>query len=145
MATLDIKANVELTGEAMSFVAAELVRHNFPANLRPEILIAVEEIFVNIASYAYEPAEEGDVRLSVAVDGKAVDGKAVIRFEDSGQPFNPLERPDPDLDVPIMERKIGGLGIHFVKNMMDDVEYGYVNEKNILTISKGVSKQDRVM
>jgi len=140
MVTLNIKANMDNTGEAMDFVAAELVRHDFPANLRPEILIAVEEVFLNIASYAYEPAQEGNVKLSVSVNGKAV-----IRFEDSGLPFNPLESDDPDLDTPIMERKIGGLGIHFVKNLMDDVKYENINERNILTISKSVSKINKVI
>jgi len=137
MATMNIKANVDFTGEAMSFVAAELKRYGFPVDLRPNILIAVEEVFVNIASYAYEPAEEGYVKLSVMVDRKAI-----IRFEDSGKPFNPLKKDDPDLDAPFMERKIGGLGIHFVKNLMDDVEYVYNDEKNVLTISKNVSKPD---
>jgi len=140
MVALDVKATTDNTGKAMDFVAAELKRHDFTAAARAEILIAVEEIFVNIASYAYKPAEEGQVSLSVAVDGKAV-----IRFEDSGLPFNPLERSDPDPDVPIMEREIGGLGIHFIKNLMDDVEYRYDGKKNILTISKSVSKTDRVI
>ena len=139
MATLNIKAKVDNVVEAMDFVDSELVRHDFPADMRPELLIAMEETFVNIASYAYKPDEEGDVTISVTVNGKAV-----IRFEDMGQPFNPLESTDPDLDVPIMERELGGLGIHFVKNLMDKVEYLYADGKNILTISKGVSKQDGV-
>ena len=139
MATLNIKANTEYTGEVMDFVAAELKRHDFPADLQPDILIAVEEIFLNIALYAYGPAHEGDVSLCVTVNGKAV-----IRFEDSGQPFDPLNINDPDLDTPVMERKIGGLGIHFVKKLMDDAEYKYAGGKNIFTISKGVSKPDRV-
>jgi len=137
MATLSVKANTEYTGEVMDFVAAELMRHDFPADLRPDILIAAEEVFLNIALYAYEPAQEGDVSLYVSVNGKVV-----IRFEDSGQPFDPLKRDAPDLDTPVMERKIGGLGIHFARNLMDEVEYRYANGKNILTISKGVSKQD---
>ena len=124
----------------MEFVDTELQLHDFPADLRPDILIAVEEVFLNISLYAYEPEEEGTVSLSVTVDGKAV-----IRFEDSGQPFDPLESEDPDLDSPIMERKIGGLGIHFVKNLMDEVEYEYNDGKNILTISKSISAADRVM
>ena len=138
MATLNIKASVDLTGDAMDFVDAELTQHDFPEELRPDILIAVEEIFVNIATYAYKPEEDGDVKLTVTVNGKAI-----IRFEDSGQPFNLLEISGPDLDVPIMEREIGGLGIHFVKNLMDEVEYGYVDGMNILTISKDMSKTDR--
>ena len=139
MAAINVKAKTDNTGKAMDFVAAELKRYDFTAAARAEILIAVEEIFVNIASYAYHPVEEGYVRLSVAFDGKAV-----IRFEDSGLPFNPLERSDPDPDIPIMERNIGGLGIHFVKNMMDDVEYVHAGGKNILTISKGISGSDKV-
>jgi len=139
MAALNVKANTDNTGKAMDFVAAELKRHDFTAAVRAEILIAVEEVFVNIASYAYEPEEEGNVNLSVTGNGKAV-----IRFEDSGLPFNPLERAGPDLDVPIMERNIGGLGIHFVKNMMDEVEYVYAGGKNILTISKGVCNPGKV-
>jgi len=134
MAILNLKANADLTGKAMDFVATELKQLDFTAAVRAEILIAVEEIFVNIASYAYKPDEDGHVDLSVTTDGKAV-----IRFEDSGKPFNPLECSAPDLKSPIMERNIGGLGIHFVKNMMDEVEYQYVNGKNILTISKSVS------
>ena len=123
----------------MDFVEAELERHSIADILLPELLIAVEEIFVNIASYAYKPEEKGDVTLSVMI-GEA----AVIRFEDSGEPFNPLEKDDPDFDIPIMERKIGGLGINIVKNMMDEVEYEYTNEKNILTISKKLFKADGV-
>jgi len=140
MVALDIKASTDNTGKAMDFVAAELKRQDFTAAMRAEILIAVEEVFVNIASYAYQPEKEGNVKLSVTVDGKAV-----IRFEDSGLPFNPLERNDPDLDVPIMEREVGGLGIHFVKNMMDEVEYGYEGGKNILTISKGKTAAEEVV
>ena len=139
MATLNIAANTDNTGKAMSFVDAELTRHDFPADLKPEILIAVEEVFVNIASYAYKPEEEGYVKLSVMVDDKAI-----IRFKDSGKPFNPLEISDPNLDAPIVEREIGGLGIHFVKNLMDEVDYVYAGEENILTISKGRSGPDGV-
>jgi len=139
MATLNIKANADFTGEVMDFVDTELMQHNFPADLRPEILIAVEEVFVNIASYAYESTEEGYVNMTVTVNDKAV-----IRFEDSGSPFDPLESDDPDLDAPVMERKLGGLGIHFVKSLMDEVEYIYAKNKNILTISKNISIQDRV-
>jgi len=140
MAVLNVEAKLDFTGKAMNFVEAELEQHDFPARLCPEILIAVEEVFVNIASYAYKPEQVGDVTLSVKIGEKAV-----IRFEDSGEPFNPLESESPDFDVPIMERDIGGLGIHFVKNMMDEVEYVYAGGKNILTISKGVSKQDRAV
>jgi len=139
METKIIKANINYTAEVMDFVEAQLVRSNFPGELLPEILIATEEIFVNIAKYAYKPEEEGEVKISVRAGEKAE-----IRFEDSGQPFDPLSRGTPDLKLPIMEREIGGLGIHFVKNMMDETEYRYADGKNIFTISKNISKQDEV-
>jgi len=135
MATLTIKAATFNTGVVMDFVGDELEKHGLSVDLHPEILIGVEEVFVNIAYYAYEPSQDGYVDLSVTINENAV-----IQFEDSGQPFNPLEGDAPDLDTPIMEREIGGLGIHFVKNMMDKVEYVYADGKNILTITKDVSK-----
>jgi len=133
MVVLNVKASTEFSKTVMDFVNVELDRNDFPAKLQPEILIAVEEIFVNIAKYAYKPAQEGNVKLSVAIGEKAV-----IQFEDTGVPFNPLASSEPDLSVPIMERKIGGLGIHFVKNMMDEVEYRHTDGKNIITITKGL-------
>ncbi|MCL2819771.1 MAG: ATP-binding protein [Oscillospiraceae bacterium] len=138
MVTLNIIANINNTGEVMDIVDSELDRNDFPVDLRPEILIAVEEAFVNIASYAYKPEEDGYVELSVDVDEKAV-----IRFTDWGEPFNPLEGNAPDLNVPIMEREIGGLGIHFIKNLMDEANYEYSGGNNILTITKNMTKKDR--
>ena len=120
----------------MDFIDKELLKYDLAAWLRPEILIAAEEIFVNIASYAYKPAEEGYVKLTVSVENRA---KVIIQFEDSGLPFNPLEVQTPDLDAPIMERKIGGLGIHYVRNLMDEVRYLYADGMNNLTISKKLS------
>jgi len=135
MRTLYVNANIEFTGKVMDFIESELSRRNFPAQLRPGILTAVEEIFVNIAMYAYKPENKGNVAISVTVDKKAV-----IQFADSGKPFNPIENSVPDLDRPIVERKIGGLGIHFVKNMMDEIEYVHSDGKNILTITKDTDK-----
>jgi len=135
MRTLYVSASTEFTGKVMNFIESELAKHNFPAKLRPGILTAVEEIFVNIAAYAYKPEEKGNVTVSVTIDEKAV-----IRFVDFGEPFNPLETDAPDLEGPIKDRKIGGLGIHFVKNMMDNVEYEHTNGKNILTVTKEIDK-----
>jgi len=134
MRTLYVNASTQFVGKVMEFMESELAHCNFPTQLRPGIITAVEEIFVNIATYAYKPEENGNVIISVTVDNKAV-----IRFEDSGKPFNPLECSPPNLDAPIKDRKIGGLGIHFVKNMMDDARYEHTDGKNILTIIKDIS------
>ena len=134
---LTAEANQSGISQAMDFVEEELNRANFPEDLQAEILTAVDEIFSNIINYAYPPEESGEVTLFVSVDSKAV-----IRFEDSGKPYNPLEAVAPDLNTPLIERELGGLGIHFVKNMMDNAEYEYSGNKNIFTITKNLGESE---
>ena len=131
MKEITVIASIENIDEILDFVNAELDLCGFPPELIPDINVAVEEIFINISDYAYESVQ-GDVTLRISVG----DEEALFRFEDSGKPFNPLEVPPPDLDKPVMERDIGGLGIHFVRNIMDDVAYSYSGGKNILTMKK---------
>ena len=88
-----------------------------------------EEIYANIAFYAY-PQTQGDIRVSVQKE----DNRIVLKFEDDGIPYNPLEKPDPDIDLPPEQRPLGGLGIFMVKEMADDIEYQYENNSNILTL-----------
>ena len=98
-----------------------------------QIELAIEEIFVNIASYAY-PSGSGDVTITADVSG--VPKTLTVAFQDSGTPFDPLAKEDPDITLPIEQRRIGGLGIFLVKEYMDDVSYRYADGKNILTIKK---------
>ena len=95
--------------------------------------VAVEEIFVNVAHYAYAPAT-GDVAVGVYVtnDPRSIN----ITFRDSGVPFNPLEKADPDITLKAEDRKIGGLGIYMVRKTMDDMTYEYKDGQNILTMKK---------
>ena len=93
--------------------------------------LAVEEIFVNIAHYAYAP-DGGYAEIGVKID----DGKAIITFEDAGKAYDPLAASDPDLTLSAEDRKIGGLGVFITKNLMDAVNYRYENGKNILTLEK---------
>ena len=98
-----------------------------------QIDVAVEEIFVNIANYAY-PSGEGEAVISIEADK---DAKSVsILFEDQGTPYDPLKNEDPDITLSADERPIGGLGIFMVKKSMDEVSYEYKDGKNRLTISK---------
>ena len=133
MEELTIEANVSKINDLIDFVNSELQRNNCPLELRREIDVATEEIFVNIADYAYEPAS-GMVTIGIFI-GEEV----LLRFEDSGKPFNPLERPVPDLDKPIMERETGGLGIFLIKQLMDKVYYSRFENKNILVIAKKIN------
>ena len=98
---------------------------------RTQIDLAVEEIYINIVSYAY-PDSEGNAEIILSENN----GEFVMTFIDEGVPYDPLAKPDPDTTLSASERQIGGLGIFLVKKIMDSVTYKYEDGKNILTISK---------
>ena len=97
-----------------------------------QIEVIVEEVFVNIAHYAYAPGT-GPATVRFRADGA---GAAELTFIDRGAPYDPLARPDPDVTLSAEERPIGGLGIFMVKKSMDDMRYAYRDGRNILTIQK---------
>ena len=130
---LTVAANINCLNEAMDFIEEELNRHNCPQALQNDIAVAIEEIFTNIANYAYKPSA-GNVSMYITVKN----AEAVIRFGDSGKPYNPLEQPAPDLDIHLMDREIGGLGVFLVQQLMDKVRYVRLDNKNILTITKKI-------
>ena len=113
------------------FVSQVLTEYGADDAVLMQIELGVEEVFVNIASYAY-PDTEGEAEVEVSVE----DGMAILRFTDSGVAFDPVAAPEPDTGLPAEERQIGGLGIFLVKEMMDDVSYSYEEGKNILVIKK---------
>ena len=96
-----------------------------------KIDLAVEEIFVNIAHYAYSP-DSGDAVIGTSF----VDNVLTIVFKDWGKPFNPIAKEDPDITLAAEDRNIGGLGIFLTKKFMDSVDYSYTDGQNILTIKK---------
>lgn len=98
-----------------------------------QLQIAAEEIFVNIAHYAYKH-EIGTAEVECQVEPD--EGRIMICFKDQGVPFDPLAKEDADVNLSAEEREIGGLGIYMVKDMMDGVSYVYENGSNILTIHK---------
>lgn len=117
--------------EVLQYVEQKMEENELPMKLAMQISVCVEEIFVNIARYAYEQSEE-DVTLGM----KYEDDELTMRFVDHGIPFDPLAKKDPDVTLSAEERNIGGLGIFIVKKTMDDVKYEYKNGKNILTLKK---------
>ena len=131
MAELRIKAKVESLNDVMAFVDAELEKLDCPMRAQMQIDVAVEELFVNIAHYAYAPGE-GDAQITV----RAADGMVEIEFRDSGVPYDPLAKADPDVSLSAEERQIGGLGIFMVKKTMDDMVYHYMDGQNVLKIRK---------
>ena len=136
MKELDIPAQRENLSEVLKFIDVELEQLGCSMRLQTAIDVAVEEIFVNISSYAYDPeVGQATIRVDVSEDPLTI----VIGFIDSGTPYDPLAKPDPNTKIPIRERKKGGLGIYMVKKSMDDISYEYKDGKNILTIKKMIS------
>ena len=133
MKELRLEADLGNLTKLLSFVTAELEKKDCSPKAGMQIEMALEEVFVNIAQYAYD-AGGGDVLVRVSFPGD--EASVEITFIDSGQPFNPLEKPDPDITLSAEERQIGGLGIWLVKENMDLVQYRNENGKNILTIRR---------
>lgn len=131
MRTEIFSANVEKLNDVLAFVDEELEKVEAPMKVTTQMDIAIEELFVNVASYAYAP-NSGDVEIKV----EAKDGSIEVIFEDSGVEFDPLAGEDPDITLSAEERRIGGLGIFMVKKFVDEMDYCRTDGKNILRIKK---------
>ncbi len=133
MKELTLAATVENIAVVTDFVNAELEAADCPMKAQMQINIAIDEIFTNIAQYAYTPKTgTATVRFALKQDPRT----AELTFFDSGVPYNPLEKEDPDTTLSAEEREIGGLGIFLIKKTMDAVEYVRENGQNVLTVRK---------
>jgi len=136
MKELTLAATVENIETVTDFVNAQLETMDCPLKAQMQISIAIDELFGNIAHYAYHPATgDATVRVEAADDHNSV----IITFIDRGMPYNPLTAEEPDTSLSAEERKIGGLGIFMVKKTMDEISYRYENA-NILTIRKNLRR-----
>ncbi len=135
MKELSIEATIANIPQVTAFVDEQLEALACPMKAQAQIDIAIDELFSNIANYAYNP-ETGPatVRVEVVKDPMAV----LITFIDKGVPYDPLKQEDPNTKLPAEERDIGGLGIYMVKKTMDAVTYEYKDGQNILTIKKHI-------
>ncbi len=130
---LTVTAKTAKLDEVLEFIGAILEEADCPMKTKLQLDVAVEEIFVNIANYAYGDAEgTAVISADITENPKAV----VIEFRDTGKPFDPLAKPDPDTTLSAAERQIGGLGIFMVKKSMDEVAYRYEDSQNIFTMRK---------
>ena len=135
MKELTIAATVENIGTVTDFVNEQLEALDCPMKAQMQIDIAIDELFGNIAHYAYNPeVGSATVRVEVTEDPLAV----IITFIDKGVPYDPLAKADPDTTLSAEERAIGGLGIYMVKKSMDDITYEYKDGQNILKIKKNL-------
>lgn len=133
MKAITVPAALDQLDCVLDFLNSELAAYNCSAKLQTQVAIAVEEIFVNIAHYAYHP-EIGEATVQCEVNGDP--RQMTIQFLDGGKPYNPLEKEDPDISLSVEERDVGGLGVYLVKKTMDNLSYEYKDGKNILTIKK---------
>ena len=132
---LKLPATVDNISAVTNFVEHELTERNCPKSAKAQINIAIDEIFGNIAQYAYNP-ENGDATVRVEVTDDPIE--VILTFMDKGKPYNPLEKADPDVTLSAKERKVGGLGIFIVKKSMDEIDYHYEDGKNVLKIRKNI-------
>ena len=136
MDSIRIPAKVEKLDAVNAFVMKQLASRDCAEKALFQLRLAVEEIFVNIASYAYEPGE-GEAEIGCRVLESPL--RVEIRFQDGGARFDPLAREEADTSPEALMGREGGLGILLVKKMVDDVRYAYENGKNVLTIMKKLS------
>ena len=134
MDILKTEASVDNLSEVIEFVEDKLISSGCPSGVMMQIDVALEEIFVNVASYAYA---SGKGMAQIEVETSTDDGGCVtITVDDSGAMFDPLAKADPDITLSAEERGIGGLGIFMVKKSMDDVSYEYKDGHNRFTMFK---------
>ena len=140
MKELEIEAQADRLYDVQNFVDGELERVGCPMKIQNQIDLVVEEIFINIASYAYAPpGGKAMVRVEFMEEPLTI----TLSFLDGGEPYDPLAREDPDVTLSAEDRPIGGLGIFLVKKIMDDIQYEYKDGRNILTLKKQLVLKDK--
>ena len=134
-AKITISNELDKIRTVQDFVEAFCVSHNLALDLVNNINLCLEEVLVNVINYGYD---DGDVH-QIDIDLALSDCQLEISIKDDGKPFDPLQRPDPDLEQPLEDRPIGGLGIFLLKKLMDGLEYDRREGKNILVMKKRVT------
>jgi len=132
MAKAVFPAKLENLESMLRFIRSGAEERGFGSKKMNQIQVASEEALVNVISYAY-PDKDGSIEITYNIkEGE----RLVIEIVDWGAPFDPLSLPEPDIDAPIEDRKIGGLGIYMMRNIMDEVSYEREGDRNILTLVK---------
>ncbi len=133
MEMLRVIADTDNLDDVLGFIDGLLEKAGCPMKIQMTMDIAVEEMYVNIAHYAYN-GEKGEAQVSAEYNEDTKE--FTVELRDSGIPFDPLAKPDPDVKLPAEERRIGGLGIYMVKKSMDRVAYRREDGQNIFTMVK---------
>ena len=139
---LSLEAKLDNLDEVTGFIEETLGEAGLSMKQIMQVNLAVEEVFVNIAHYAYGKLDSTGKTIPDTGTGPAEiildtdDSRVLLTFVDEGTPYDPLKKEDPDTSLSAEDREIGGLGIFMVKKLMDDVSYKYEDGKNILTLTK---------
>ena len=137
---LKVEATLQNLSVISSLVSEAMKKAGMDAAIIARVLLAVDEACTNIALYAY-PARKGHIRIACWLDHSDF----VISIEDKGRPFNPCSVPPPDVDVNLEDRRVGGLGIYFMRKFMDEISYKYdPRTGNQLTMRKHVGTDTRL-
>ena len=115
-----------------AWVEAFQAEHGLSSDVVFSVTLSLDELLTNIISYGYPQS----VAHAVWISMRLAQDLLHVRIEDRAEPFNPLTAEEPDLDAPIEDRRIGGLGIHFVRTVMDQVSYELIDGRNVLTLVK---------
>lgn len=130
---LTVEALIQNVDEVTDFINEQLEEMGCSMRIQTQVDIAIDELFSNICRYAYG---EGVGHAKVSVNELPGQNAVQITLEDSGIPFDPLAKEDPDVTLSLHERNVGGLGIFMVKKIMNDIQYEYRDGVNVLTITK---------
>jgi anti-sigma regulatory factor (Ser/Thr protein kinase) len=127
--------------EVLEAIEEAMSAAGFPGKTKAQVLLAAEEVYCNIAKYAYAKGGGSEIQLSYETTESPL--SITIRFLDFGAPFNPLLLKAPNLELDAQDRQIGGLGVYLVKKNMDEVEYDYSNGNNVMTLKKYAENSKR--
>lgn len=131
--TIIFKSSLSIVRELPSLTDNLASRYSLDPEICGRINLILEEALVNVVNYAYRDRDSGDITLTTRFDSDS--GKLTFEISDQGTPFNPIMIPKPDLEASADERRIGGLGIHLVRTLSDNLEYRHSDSRNILTIT----------
>jgi anti-sigma regulatory factor (Ser/Thr protein kinase) len=132
--TVELRNNISEVSRVGDILEEYGWENNLPPDAVNALALALDEIVTNIISYGYDDNEEHSITVKIFIKENFLN--AIVK--DDARPFNPLEMPEVNTDMPVEERRIGGLGIHLVKKMMDSVDYEYCSGKNIFKMKKKI-------
>ena len=139
MKEIVLDAKRENLPQLFEFITKTLREYSDDEKTIRKVKLCVEEAFMNIAAYAYNP-EVGPTKVSVTALGEPYPLRVQVVFTDNGKPFNPLKAESPDVESGLEDRQVGGLGIFLIRKEMDDITYEYRDGQNILTLEKKFEK-----